>query len=182
MTSPQTEPISLAEVMAHCRILSADATEQAKLSMFISAAREYAEGYTGKCYGSRTVTTYRASLDDIMELSEGPVISITSISAVRSDGESEDVTSYYQIDTMSDDPRLVGRNLPQIDLSADVLYPVTVTYTAGGDMPPMVKQACLLIIGHWYENREEVVVSAGNAVQIPLAAKALLEMLRHQAL
>ena len=178
MTSPQTEPISLAEVMAHCRILSADATEQAKLSMFISAAREYAEGYTGKCYGSRTVTTYRASLDDIMELSEGPVTSITSISAVRSDGESEDVTSYYQIDTMSDDPRLVGRNLPQIDLSADVLYPVTVAYTAGGDMPSMIKQACLLIIGHWYENRSAVEIGSVASVSIAYAVQDLLKLHR----
>jgi len=62
-----------------------------------------------------------------------------------------------------------------IDASGN--YPVEVRFiagygTAGTSVPENFRQAMLLLIGHWYENREEV--SEAALAQIPLAAEALL--------
>jgi uncharacterized phiE125 gp8 family phage protein len=59
---------------------------------------------------------------------------------------------------------------------------VTVTYVAGygpagDDVPAAIRHAMLLLIGHWYEHRESVVVG-GNPVQVPLAVQALLRPYR----
>ena len=176
------EPITVAEVMTHCRITSVDEAESAKISAFISAAREYVESYTGKLYGSRVETAVFKGLYPILPIAKGPVTSVISVIAETEDGP-VDVTENYVIDVQTGFELIAKNNLPDLKLSDEFLYPVTVEYNAGlSVMPASIKQACLLIIGHWYENREEVVVSAGNAIQIPLAAKSLLEMRRHSVL
>jgi uncharacterized phiE125 gp8 family phage protein len=54
----------------------------------------------------------------------------------------------------------------------------TVTFTAGygataDTVPQAIKQAMLLLIGHWYIHRESVIVGAAPS-EVPQAAKALL--------
>jgi hypothetical protein len=55
---------------------------------------------------------------------------------------------------------------------------VQIEYTAGyGDaaaVPESIKNAILLMVGHWYENREEVII--GQAMPIPMGACSLLDM------
>ncbi|MGH9649596.1 MAG: head-tail connector protein, partial [Terriglobales bacterium] len=56
-------------------------------------------------------------------------------------------------------------------------YPVEVRFIGGygadpKDVPENFRQAILLLVGHWYENREEV--SEASLGQIPMAAEALL--------
>jgi len=62
-------------------------------------------------------------------------------------------------------------------LDASGNYPVEVRFiagygTKGTDVPETFRQAMLLLIGHWYENREEV--SEAALAQVPTAAEALL--------
>ncbi|MEZ0212442.1 MAG: head-tail connector protein [Xanthobacteraceae bacterium] len=50
---------------------------------------------------------------------------------------------------------------------------VRITFTAGyAAVPKSIKQAILLMVAHWYENREET--SAIKLVNMPTAAKSLL--------
>ncbi len=61
--------------------------------------------------------------------------------------------------------------------------PVVVRYVAGygvaGDVPALLKRAMLLLIGHWYENREAVVVASGTvATALPLAVDSILWQFR----
>ena len=58
---------------------------------------------------------------------------------------------------------------------------VTVTYVAGygtarTDVPGTIKSAMKLLMGHWFENREEVVLLNTIAQELPRGAKALLDM------
>lgn len=56
---------------------------------------------------------------------------------------------------------------------------VKVRFEAGyphGTVPAKVKQAMLLLIGEWYENRENVVVGNVTATELPFAVKSLLSM------
>lgn len=57
--------------------------------------------------------------------------------------------------------------------------PITVTFTSGYEdaaaVPAAIKQAILLLVGHWYANREAV---AGPMQELPLAVNALLAPFR----
>jgi uncharacterized phiE125 gp8 family phage protein len=53
-----------------------------------------------------------------------------------------------------------------------------VRFTAGygdtaSDVPQTIRQAILLAVGHWYENREAT-VAVGNVRELPLGIEALL--------
>ena len=54
-------------------------------------------------------------------------------------------------------------------------------YGAADAVPQAIKQAILMIVAHWYEHRETVVVGTG-AVDIPLGANALLSPFRRVGL
>ena len=53
--------------------------------------------------------------------------------------------------------------------------PVEVVYEAGfTELPKALRQAMLLMIGHWYTNRETVITGSTTAVEVPLAARTLM--------
>jgi uncharacterized phiE125 gp8 family phage protein len=63
----------------------------------------------------------------------------------------------------------------------DTLVPgdaVKVSFTAGygTDIPRTTKQAMLMLIGNWYENREAVVLGTKTPSNIPFGVDALLSM------
>ena len=50
-----------------------------------------------------------------------------------------------------------------------------ITYEAGTlELPATVQQAILLLVGHWYDNREAVVVGSVTSVEVGMAVKNLL--------
>jgi uncharacterized phiE125 gp8 family phage protein len=71
-----------------------------------------------------------------------------------------------------------GRLRPLVPYEARTLGGVAVEYTAGygdtaADVPAPLRQAMLLMIGHWYEHREAV-ITGSISTGLPLAARALL--------
>lgn len=60
---------------------------------------------------------------------------------------------------------------------------VRIDYEAGygpepGDVPAPVAHAVRLLVGHWYRNREEVVVSQASAKELPMGVTALMAPFR----
>jgi uncharacterized phiE125 gp8 family phage protein len=45
---------------------------------------------------------------------------------------------------------------------------------AASDVPQAIKQAILLLVGHWFENREAVLVHSFKPTVIPIAVDSLL--------
>jgi uncharacterized phiE125 gp8 family phage protein len=87
--------------------------------------------------------------------------------------------STYVVDPDSEPGRIVlarGKSWPAVTLAT--AGAIKVTFKAGyGDtaasVPQRIKQTLLLLIGHWYENREPVVV--GNySTQLPFTLEVLL--------
>ncbi len=108
-----------------------------------------------------------------------PSVSITSIVYIDTDGSSQTLaTDQYALDVLSEPGRLYntfGNSWPSTQAIQNA---VLVTYVAGygtaaTDTPEGIRQAILLMIGAWYENREEE-VSMMQVFQIPVGAKALL--------
>ena len=178
-TQPTVEPITTAEAKLHCRVT--DTTDDAKFADLIVAAREYAEAVTGQAFAVQTIT---AACDyfpreNCIELPKGPIVSLTSLICTDADSNAQDITTDVAIDDFSIKPRLVLK--PVKSWPSATLYPVNaikIIYVAGAAPSKHIKAAMLLLIGHWYENREEVVIGQ-ESFTVPMAAEAILQQNRH---
>lgn len=88
----------------------------------------------------------------------------------------------YLVDTLSS-PGRVQPPFGQIwPIALPQMNSVQIKFTAGysdtNPLPSVFIAAIKLIVGALYENREDFVVGAGNAVELPLAAKYLLNSYR----
>lgn len=178
VTDVTTEPITLAEAKAHLRVV--DDTDNDYISQLIGAAREYAEGYHDCSYGTKTIEAVSDELLPVFDLPVKPAASVTSVKWLDKENQEHDVTSSYALD-------IYTSNLIQTaEVDADTesfgpLNPVRITYTSGTTPRKRTKQAMLIMIGEWYENREDSVIGVG-VYQLPLASKQLLDMDRHPEL
>lgn len=150
---PAVEPLSLEEVKLHLRNNPGDTSEDKDIiAPLISAAREYCENYCGKSFAEQSITAY-PEVSGTMTLPRGPVISVDSVTV---DGETAEYTADVHYGT-------VTVNKPG----------ATITYTAGyEEVPCLVRQAMLLLIGHWYANREATAQS--TPAEIGMAVRAML--------
>lgn len=116
-------------------------------------------------------------------LDYGKVQSVDELNYYDSNGILQNVLppyTAYEVDSDSVPALLTllpGEYWPYVDLYRH--YPLNVKYTVGygdpEDVPIEIKLAIKLMIGHWYSNRENVMVSAGlTAVPLPQGAEDLL--------
>jgi len=180
ITTQPTEPITLEAVKAHLRLTGNDEADH--ISNLITAAREYAQGVTGKLYGVQTVTAVCDSFpaDDIIELPTAPIISLTSLIYKNSALMETNITADVIVDDFATKPTLVLKstaNWPSVGLYQ--VNPIKIIYKSGAIPSSKIKAAMLLLIAHWFENREEVVTGTQQPYSVPFAAEALLQQERH---
>jgi uncharacterized phiE125 gp8 family phage protein len=169
ITPPAAEPVTLTEAKLHLR---EDGTDQDSLiEGLITAAREYVES-TGRLLMPCVVRQY---FDEFpCRLSPLPIRSIASVNYLDSDGDSQTVTD-YTADIVSEPARIQEpeSGWPTTD---DVINAVWVDinagYTSAATVPRALKQAILLLVGHWYENREAI--AGGAMTELPLAVETLM--------
>lgn len=175
-TAPATFPITLAEAKAHLRVTTED--EDTYISALIAAATSHLDGTAGilgRCLVSQVwYLLYDTFPTGDLMIPLGPVLSIDKVEYV--DPDTLDYVTWsssnYDVDLVSTDAWVLPVNgWPTI---ADTALAVRVTFTAGYEtIPQAIKQAMLLLIGHWYENREASVVGL-MASPLPMAVDALL--------
>ena len=181
---PSTEPLTVNEAKAHLRV--ENDTEDDYIAALIETARAHLDGRDGWLSRALMTQTWDYTLDAFpMEewicLPLPPVQSITSITYkdVNGNAQTFNASNY----SLSADKHWK----PRVHLAATASWPGTwnapeaVTIRTingyGGtveDVPAPIKQALLLLIGHWYENRETVTLD-GVPQEMPLAVEALLE-------
>lgn len=170
-TAPTVEPVTLADVKIHLRTVTGDTSEDAAvITPLITAAREYCENVTGLALAAQTVKAYPDSWG-LWRLPRSPVTSITSVKYYDVDDAVYTLAATeYQVDLV--DGLISILEDPGIELRA--LNPIVVEYTTGfttGNTCPMaIRQAMLLLIAHWYQNREAV----GVGVEVDYSVKRLL--------
>ena len=172
-TAPTVEPVTLADVKVYLRTITGDTTEDAAIiTPLITAAREYCENITGKALAAQTIEAYPDRFTNIIVLPRPPVISVASIKYTDVYGtETTMDAGDYLVDTVAG--RVAIKTIP--NFTPALLNPIKITYTAGtASIPKTIRQAMLLLIGHWYDNREAVVVGAIASIKVELAVKALL--------
>lgn len=185
LTPPTEEPLTLAEAKAHLRVDSTD--DDAYISSLIIVARQYAETYTARAI---SLATYLFSLDEFPDgqivLPNPPVQSIESITYIDADGVEQSLgEGSYDVDFNHEPCRIAPAFNTSWPGTRAVPAAVKITFTAGypgvgsgsaeeSTIPASIKQACLLMIGHLYENREQV--ADRQMYEVPQAAQALLGM------
>lgn len=187
-TAPAEEPLSLAEAKAHCSVFHDD--DNALITSLIVTARMHAESYTHRAFitqawdlkgdgfpcSGEAIWFPKAPL---LASSPGtaPVVTYTD-----TNGDSQTwSSSLYTVDAPTGPHARQGR----IFLNYGQFYPSTRAienavsirfscgYGAAAAVPDGIKAAMKLLIGHWYANREPVIVGS-IASAIPTTVDALL--------
>lgn len=184
---PTAEPVALADAKLHLRVDGDD--EDALIAGLITAARAYVETI---CRPQLALMrqTWRLVLDAWpstarIELRPYPLQGVLAV-RYRPLGESEPVTltpETYLVDTASEPGRLLARN----GWPGGALEPMNgfeVEFVAGTEepheTPAVIRQAMLLLVGHWYENREIQVTTGAVPAALAFTVTALLRPWRRE--
>lgn len=164
--APAEEPITTTEAKLHLRVDGS--TEDALIGSLITAARAYCENYQRRAYVTQTWTM---TLDGFpmdgrkwIDIPLPPLQSVTSITYLDSAGSEQTwASSNYTVGTKTLPGRVaLAPNASWPTTQAGRIEAVTITFVAGyggaSAVPDRIKQAIYLLIGHWYANRESVVV------------------------
>lgn len=171
-TAPLIDPVSLSEAKNHLKVDSAD--DDTLITALITTARQLAERETKRVFITQQWEMTLDSASAEIEIPKPPLISVVSIKVIKTDGSESVVDSTkYDIDASENSP---GR----IKLRSGCSWPshrgfasFIVTFDAGyGDtaeeVPEVIKQAILQIIGHLYDNRGSEELPEGiNALLFP---------------
>jgi len=186
ITPPAVEPVTLDEAKEHLRV---DGTNEDNLiAALIAAARRWCEQFQRRAYITQIWELWLNEWPcDTAGYSKGyitvprpPLQDVTSIKYYGTDNVEYTFDSgNYFVDTKSEPGRVVlGYNKSWPSATLRPANGVVVIFTAGyGDtadkVPGEVKHAIKLLIGHWYENREAVIVGSISR-GIELAVNSLL--------
>ncbi len=179
ISGPATEPVTLAEARAHLRVDTAD--EDTLISSLITAARIHIELACSKVLITQSWKLYfdRWPSKSVIEIPLAPLQGVSAISIYDADDNSESIaSSRWYADTVSVPGRLVRRFGSVWPDPARAANGIEITLSAGygdtaSDVPQTLRQAILLLVAHWFETREPVVLGAA-AISVPLAVDALI--------
>lgn len=181
-TAPTTEPLELGDVKTHLRFPYD--YEDALIRSLITAARLYCETVTGMALVTQTLRLTVDAFPTWKQNSEfwlprPPLASVTSIKYDDANEVEQTVsTSVYTVNTATT-PGIIGLKSGQewpADCSTKI-GSVRIVYVAGygaaSAVPATVKQAMLLLIGHWFTSREAAITGTIQTAT-ELAVKSLL--------
>lgn len=183
ITAPVSDPVTATEIYRHLRLVE-DATEKAYADACENVAREYVEQYTGTALLTQTwEVTLDGWWDGVLELPYPPLQSVSSIKYIDSDGVEQTLSaSLYQVTT--------GSPVGYVQWKPDTTVPTARAeagairirfvcgYTSSSLVPASLKQAVLLMIAQWFENREPTLLSGAIPQEIPYTARALMDQYR----
>jgi len=177
-SEPSVEPLSLADAKTHLRVTTTASDDY--ITALVTVARKHVENVTGRALITQTLVYTLAELDDRMPLPRAPVASISSVKLYSDASAATTVGSGVYTTSSSGERVSVVReddeSWPTVTLRS--FDPVEVTFVAGygasaSDVPAGIVHAIKLLVGHWFENREPVVVGTITAA-VPLSVDALL--------
>lgn len=179
VTPPAVEPITVAEAKSHLRVEISD--DDTLIGNLVKAVRQHAETVLRRALITQTWDLFLdafPSANGAIAVPLPPLQTVGSIKYVDANGITQTLSSAkYKVDVATAPARIVPAYDEDWPKTREEINAVTVRFTAGygaagSNVPEKIRQAMLLVIGHWYENREEVVIG-GAPAPIPFAAKSL---------
>lgn len=181
VTGPLAEPLTLDEVKTYLRVDSSD--EDDFVQSLIVAARSYCEAYTNRMFVTQTLRMYLDGWPsgDVIEVPRPFDASTNTLVRYYASGSTSATTlaaSSYWLDNQNEPGRIVLRNnqeWPTTELRSANGVEVTLVAGYGGeaDVPDAIRGAMRMLVGHWYANREAVVVGTISQ-SVALTVNAML--------
>lgn len=186
ITPPATEPVSAAEAKLHCRVDGS--VEDALIAALITAARMHVEEDTSRALIEQTWEVVLEGWPRVLRLPHAPVSAVSSITYRDADGVTATLAATaYTVRTGLTPVQVIFDQVALPSATLAEVGPITVRYVAGygataASVPKPIYQAMLLLIGHWYTNREAVAMYRGitteGAGPLAFAVDALLQPYR----
>ena len=185
VTGPVEEPITRDQAKKQLEIPLSDYNHDNHIDLLIKAARERMENETNRQIITATWTLVldRFPLQERIYLPKAPLQSVTSVTYTDTTGASQTLaTSVYKT--------LSSRSPGYVALRRSQVWPgtydedgvVSIIYVCGygllpSNVPAGIQQAMMMMIGHWFEHREETVVGT-NALSLPNGVQNLIDAYR----
>jgi len=183
ITEPAEEPLTVDEAKEHLRVDISD--EDTLIGAYLTAARIHYEQAIWRPLITQTLgyRLHQWPYTDYLLLPRPPLQSVTSIAYVDSVGGANTfAASNYNVYVNGDVGTIYlkdGSNWPSTTLQPGPS--ILITYVAGygdaEDVKEIDKQAIRLLLGHFYENREDVIAIQGISVtQLPVAVQSIIHL------
>lgn len=186
VTAPSEYPVTLAEAKAHCRVDFTD--DDTYITSLITAATTYLDYQYGILGQALITQRWSVAVDGpAVDAEENfdhihiPIVPTQTLISIQY----YDTDEVLQTATLSDFRLVADGSWAYVRPNTGVDWPttydradaITVTADCGfgdpEDVPSTIKHAMLLLICHWYENRESV--SAGiDMMTVPMTFDALI--------
>lgn len=202
VTPPAMLPVSLEEAKLHLKVEGDE--ENTLITGLLQAAVSHLDGWTGILGRCLVEQTWRVSVDAFcreIPLLLAPIIEVASVTWRNADGQLSTVsddeyllevdaggntsvrfrnsyafpTGLYEAGAVSVTFKAGYPTTPAVAEDPDADPPVAAA-PAVSTVPPALKVAILLMVGHWYANRETA--SDGGISEVPLAAQMLVSPFR----
>lgn len=169
-TPPVSEPITTAEAKLHLN-LDDSSCDSSLVSSLIIAARRWCEERLCQQFVTATITLtldhFPCREGGLIEFPRSPLISVDAASPIvsvkyydSSNVQQTLIASKYDYDLTSKPGRLRPSYGNYWPTTYSRMGAVEIKYTAGygaaAAVPQTIKQAILLLVGHWYANREPI--------------------------
>jgi uncharacterized phiE125 gp8 family phage protein len=184
LDAPATTPITLAEVKDQLRVEGSD--DDVILTRLIDVAVAYTDvkGALGQAMITQKWGQWvNSTPPQTVSLILGPVTGVTAVKYYDTDGVLQtDTLSNYQV-TGTEFATIIGPkigfNWPVTqDRSDAIRIEYEIGYgTAKTDVPQTIRHALMLLVGHWYDNRENTQMD--ELSNIPFGFESLLNMHRN---
>ena len=193
-TAPTEQVLSTDEVIANARMNKRSSGKHLDhIQRLIQAATEYHEEHTAQQFLTATWEYFLESFPDrnnvdtfvdgrdLILLPKPPLISVTTVNYVDVDGVTQTLAATeYDVD-INAKPGFISqaynKSWPSIRTQRSA---ITIEFQAGYGLatavPETIKHALRMLVGHWYNNPEAVVVEEGRltVVEVPMAYNMLL--------
>lgn len=183
IAAPAEAPVSLAEAKAHLNV-DHDG-DDTLITSLVGAGVAHLDGHAGLLARCLVNQQWRQDYRDWHWFHRLPFPDVSSVTVSYRDISNQEQTVDAALYEIIEDARGALVSFRDVftkpGLYDDMIAPVSITLTAGfgdaEDVPQALKQAILLLVGHWYENREAV--NIGNiTTELPMAVNALISPYR----
>jgi uncharacterized phiE125 gp8 family phage protein len=154
-------------------------TDDALIGGLVTAAIAHIEKMTGKFLSVKPFTQELAGFPCrhpySLRLTRAPVVTVSAVTYDPADGtDPVELADYRLVEGLN------GALLPAFGqvwpstLAGPSVVRITGTAGYGDGEAPELDQACLMLVAHWYQNREAVNVGANTVTELPLGVQALI--------
>ena len=173
-TGPATTAISLAEAKAFLRV---DSDYDDYITSLINVATQVVEEFTRRRLITQTYNIFYDEFPPYIDLQVGDVASVTHVKYYDANNSLQTLAaSNYDVDTKVRPGRIYQSNTGDFPNTYERPNAIEVEFVVGSaasDVPAPIVQAMYIVIGRYYENRQDVVTGT-IASELPLMVDHLL--------